>query len=130
MGSLYLFFARKWADKSIDEIRIRKLGHLASVFFLNGEQAGGERLVPFDGKRGDVADDAREFFDSGVAGKRNGIETGGADGGATEELIEREAALVPALEVGRGFEGRKAHGGITGADRADFFLRGREYGGG
>src|SRR5258708_13950368 len=47
MGSLYLFFARKWTDKSVDEIRIRKLGHLAGVFFLNGEQAGGGAPVVF-----------------------------------------------------------------------------------
>src|SRR5258706_6001299 len=126
MGSLYLFFARKWTDKSVDEIRIRKLGHLAGVFFLNGEQAGGERLVPFDRKGGDVADDAREFFDSGVAGKRNGVEAGGADGGVTEELIEREAALVPALGERRVFEDRKPHAGITGAARGGFFLRGKD----
>src|SRR5258708_16698778 len=95
MGSLYLFFARKWTDKSVDEIRIRKLGHLAGVFFLNGEQAGGERLVSFYGKRGDGADDAREVFGRGVPRKRKGIETGGANGRVNYGMIQREAAPVP-----------------------------------
>ena len=119
--SLYLFFARKWTDESVDQERIGKLGHFAGVLVLNGEQAGGERLVPFDGKRGDVADDAGELFDGGVAGKRNGVEAGGADGGVAEELVEGEAALVPALGESRVFEDRKHHAGVTGAARADFF---------
>src|SRR5258708_23529722 len=107
MGSLYLFFARKWADKSIDEIRIRKLGHLAGVFFLNGEQAGGERLVSFYGKRGGVARYAGEVFDRGVAGEREGIQTRGADGGGTEELIEREAGPISPPRQSSVFAGPK-----------------------
>src|SRR5258705_14015913 len=90
MGSLYLFFARKCADKSVDEIRIRKLGHLAGVFFLNGEQAGGERLVPFYRKGGEGAGEGRGLFERGVPGKRDGIWTGGGERGGTEELMEGE----------------------------------------
>src|SRR5260221_8168985 len=95
--SLYLFFARKWTNKPVDEERIGKLSHLPGVFLPDREQAGGEWLVPFDGKRSDVADDAGKFLDCCVPGKRNGVEAGGADGGVAEELVEGEAALVPAL---------------------------------
>src|SRR5258706_13317894 len=102
MGSLYLFFARKWTDKSVDEIRIRKLGHLAGVFFLNGEQAGGERLVSFYGKGGEGAGDAGEFFGSGGAGEGKGIGNGGADGGVTGELGERGADPVDSARSGQG----------------------------
>src|ERR1700757_4714181 len=101
--SLYLFFARKWTNKRVDEVRVGKFGHLADVLFLHGEQAGGERLVPFHGERGDVSDDASEFFDRDVAGERNSVEAGGANGGVAEELVEREAALIPALSKRRVF---------------------------
>src|SRR5579863_4225960 len=124
MESLYWFFARKWTNKAVDQKWVRKLSHLAGVFFLNGEQARGERLVPLDGKRGDVAYDAGKFFDSYVPGKRNSVEAGGADGGVAEKLVERDSALIPALGEQGIFKDGKHHAGIAGAARADFFQRG------
>src|SRR5690348_12266580 len=124
MESLYLFFARKWTNKPVDEEWIGKLGHFAGAFFLYGEEACGERLVPLDGKRCDVADDAGELLDGGVPGKRNGVEAGGANGGVAEELVERETALVPTLRENGILQDGQHDAGIACAARANFFQRG------
>src|SRR5215470_14148611 len=94
---LYLFFGRKWTDGRVDEVGVGKLGAIARQFAGYGKQPRGERLVPFDGERGDVADDARQVFHCGVAGKRNSVEASGANGGVAEQCVERKAPLVPAL---------------------------------
>jgi len=57
-------------DYGVDEERVVELGGVAGDFSFYGQEAGGERLFPFDGERGDVGENETELSGGDVAGKR------------------------------------------------------------
>ena len=75
-------------DYGVDEERVVELGGVAGDFSFHGQEAGGERFVPFDGEGGDVGEDESELIGGDVAGKWNGVEAGAADGGVRKQAFE------------------------------------------
>src|ERR1700741_1324669 len=117
-------------DDGVEKIGVGELGLLAGALAGYREKACGERLVPFDGERGDVANDAGEGVERGVARKRNCVEAVAADGRVAEERVERNRAGVPALGKNRVFKNGQHQAGVTGAPETDFLKSGSDGGGG
>ena len=63
-------------------------------FSCDWQKASGKRLVPFHREARDVAEDADELVFGDVAGERDRVESGAADGGVGEQGIHREAAFA------------------------------------
>ena len=77
--------------------------------------------MPFDGEGGDVGEDETELSGGDVAGKRNGVEAGAADGGVREQTFERDAALAPAFGEAGVFENGKHEAVVAGLFHVDGF---------
>ena len=98
----------------VDEEGIVELGGVARPFPLYRKQARGKRLVPLEGERGDVTQNHVELFDGDIAGERNGIEAGSANGGIGEQAFERDTAFAPALRKARIFQNRQHQAVVAG----------------
>ena len=55
-------------DGGVEEEGVVEVGAVAGLFSGDGLEAGGEGLVPLDGKRGYVGEDAVELVEGDVAG--------------------------------------------------------------
>ena len=84
-------------DGGVEEEWVVEVGAVAGLFAGDGLEAGGERLVPLDGERGYVGEDAVQLVGGDVAGERDGVEAGAADGGVGEEAVDVVGGLGPAL---------------------------------
>src|ERR1700693_214696 len=72
----------------VDQVRVVELGGVAGIFARYGQEAGGEGLVPFYGEAGHVSDDELELLLADIAGERDGVEAGAADGAVAEQSVE------------------------------------------
>src|SRR5437773_302450 len=98
----------------VDEERAVKLGGFAPTLSGDGQEARGERLVPFDREAGHVRDDQGELIGSGVARQWDGVQPGAAHGGVGEQRVHGNASLGPALREARVFEDRQHQPGVAG----------------
>src|SRR6266704_638869 len=100
-------------ESHVDEERVVKFGAFAPTLSGHGQQARGERLVPFHGEAGHVRDDQGELIGSGVAGQRDGVQPSAAHGGVSEQGIHGNASLGPTLRQARIFKDRQHQPGIA-----------------
>src|SRR6266568_1012305 len=84
ISELGLGFAGKRLDRCVHQEGIIKFRLLARQFSGHGEKPRRERLVPFHGERGHVADDARELIQGRVARQRHRIKPGSTHRGICE----------------------------------------------
>src|SRR5579871_2130856 len=102
-------------DGGVDEGGVVEIGGFAGGFVGDGEEAGGERLLPLEGEGGHVADDEVELLLGGAAGEGHGVEAGAADGAVGEQAVDGDVAFAPALREAFVFEDGNHEAVVAGA---------------
>src|SRR5260370_3916253 len=100
-------------DGGVEEEGVVVVGAVAGLFAGDGLEARGEGFVPLDGERGYVGEDAVELVEGDVAGERDGVEAGSADGGVGEEVVDVVGGLGPALGEVLVFHDRNHEAGVA-----------------
>src|SRR5258708_25080593 len=98
-------------EGGVEEGWVIEFGAVAGLFSGNGLEARGEGFVPLEGERGYVGEDAVELVEGDVAGQRDGVEAGSADGGVGAETVDGVGGLGPALGGGLVFHDRDHEAG-------------------
>ena len=117
-------------DGGVGQVGVVEVGGFADGFVGDGEKAGRERLLPFEGERGHVADDEIELLFGDIAGQGHGVEAGAADGAVAEKSVDGDVAFAPALGEAVVFEDRNHEAVVAGALDVDVADGGGNGGGG
>src|SRR5260370_27830539 len=121
---------REGLEGGVDQVRIVELGFVAGILAANGQEAGGERLVPLDRQAGHVSDNQLELLLADVAGERHCVEAGAAYGAVTQQRVEGDAPFAPALRQPGIFQDRQHQAGVAGLLHLDVADGGGERVGG